>query len=177
MRRKIGIALGLIGVLVVASIAIIYFTQYASKASIAPHPTPPIPFTVEISTSNSQAVIPNYPRWFNVSQGRTLTLNLTLKSKTAQLEVPISLEVAYYNSTIKLGSGVFTNNNYSELQERTFTYSLSNNPIILPAAKSNSSIITMQIADNAALGEYMIKVHLKIDLNGEVTDGFAMVIS
>ena len=177
MRRKIIIALVLVGILVVSSIAIVYFSEYASEPHIVPHSTPPLPFTVEISTSNSQAVIPNYPRWFNVSQGRTLTLNLILKSETEELEVPVSLEVAYYNSSIKLGSGIFTNNNYSELQERTFTYSLSNNPIILPAAKSNSAIITMQIADNAVLGEYMIKVHLKIDLDGEVTDGFAMIIS
>lgn len=177
MNRKTLIIYSLFLVLVVLT-AILAYVALAPKPKITPHSTPPIPFIADFSTSDSKANIPNYPRWFNVSQGATLAVNLTIQSKTGEmLSIPVSLQVAYYNTTVELGGWIYTLNNYTDLQEKTFTYSLNANPLTLQPIMSNSTIITLNIAKDAQIGEYIVQVNMEIPPNGEVQDGFAIIVN
>jgi hypothetical protein len=98
----------------------------------------------------------------NVTQGTRLQVNLTFTSRTDQ-QLAISIEnlmVTYYNSTVDYHRWVDTNNNYSLLQTKVFNYSLSLNPLTLQPDMSNSTILTINLAEDAPTGQYSLDIHL-----------------
>lgn len=123
--------------------------------------------------------------WYfdNVSQGLSLQVNITLSSETTEpINVPMeNLTVEYYNSTINY-SAVFPggqNYDHAFIQEQAFTYSFAPNQVTLQAGMSNSTILTIELAQKAPLGQYTIGVNIgnpinaggKKSFSGELTIG------
>jgi hypothetical protein len=97
----------------------------------------------------------------NVSQGTTQMLNYTLASMcSSQFSVSIeNLTLTYYDSFYNDWNNV-TDWNPSVPQQSVFNYSLSQSQLTLQPNMSNSTIITINWADNAPTGRYIISVNL-----------------
>lgn len=99
----------------------------------------------------------------NASQGTTLKMNLTLTSITSlQIAIPLeNLKLTAYNSTID-----YTNNwdstgwNTSIIQERVLNYSFGLSQLTLQPNMSNSTTITIKVAENAPSGRYTLDINL-----------------
>ncbi len=105
----------------------------------------------------------------NTTQGATLNVNFTLTSMcSAKIAVPVELELLGYDSTIEgrdtlptfgFGGG-FDFWNTSVVQERVFNYSFSFSKVNLEPWLSNSTIITINLADDAPVGRYLVFLYL-----------------
>ena len=111
----------------------------------------------------------------NVTQGSIQQVNFTLTSKTDQmLTIPLDFRLLdFFSETYngELDSFIPTNDptrfRYNEsAQDKLFNYDFSYNELILQPFESNSTIITLEIADIAPLGFYAFSVRLG---NWEVT--------
>lgn len=145
----------------------------------------PVPlFSYNISTSNLGVVnIAGYTGAFdNISQGVLLQVNLTFTSITdQQIVIPLeNLTVTYYNTLVNRHNFISTSDNYSIIQE-AFNYSFSLNPIPLQPLRSNSTLLTINVANDAPLGQYTLDIRTgKIEANSESyfdTIEFEMIIT
>lgn len=95
----------------------------------------------------------------NVTQGSTLQVNVTLTSFADQkLTVPIeNLTLAGFNNKA-------WDNSLS--QNELFNYTFSNNELILQPYETNSVVLTLKVAEDAPLVQYLFYVELG---NWEVT--------
>jgi len=104
----------------------------------------------------------------NVSQGTTHQINYTFSSLgcTEQFTVTIeNLTVAKYASFDSYPDGNFFWDNISAwepsiAQDTIFNYSLSLSQLTLQPHMTNSTIITLEWADNAPTGRYLISVNV-----------------
>jgi hypothetical protein len=95
----------------------------------------------------------------NVTQGSALQLNVTLTSLTDQeLTIPIeNLTLSGFNNTSW---------DTSVPQNKVLNYIFSTNQLVLQPHGSNSTVLTVNIAEDAPLGQYVFTVELG---NGQVT--------
>jgi hypothetical protein len=141
--------------------------------------TPPIIYSSSLVGIN----IPESNGILNTSQGETIQVNLTLTSMTSeQITVPVEdLLMTYYNATIDYSRWVNAFNNYSLLQAEAFNYSFSLNRLTLQPNLSNSTIITINVAENAPLGQYFFFIDFGNIIGGEFsysgTTGLGIVIT
>ncbi len=127
-------------------------------------PTPPLLYDDKISVINPQVTeVSGYIGFFNnVSQGLPLEVNVTFTSLTnLPIIIPIeNLTVTYYNSTVDLHSWINNNINYSLIQQQAFNYFFSLNQLTLQPNMSNSTLLTINLAQNAPIGQYSIDINL-----------------
>ena len=89
----------------------------------------------------------------NVTQGSTLKVNVTLISRADQeLTIPIeNLKLAGFNNTAW--------DNHIP-QNKLFNYTFSNNELVLQPNESKSTVLTLEIAEDAPLVEYLFYIEL-----------------
>jgi len=128
---------------------------------------------IECKVSNIEEYSNDYV--FKLTQGSTQQVNFTLTSKTDQkLTIPLDFWLlAFHSETYngELDSFIPSNNptrfHYNQsAQDELFNYTLSHNQLILQPHQSNSTIITLNIAEIAPFGFYAFSVRLG---NWEVT--------
>lgn len=136
---------------------VIFFEIYSHR--FVPASTPKLLYDYEISPAEI----------VNTTQGATLQVNFTLTSMcSAKMAIPVELKLLGYDSTIEgfdtlptFGwGGGFDFWNTSVVQERVFNYSLSFGKITLQPQMSNSTIITISLADDAPVGRYLVFLYL-----------------
>jgi hypothetical protein len=181
-----------IAVLIVAVVIVLAYYSFTPK--FTPASTPPVGYDCNLSVLNPHVTkVAGYNSFFNnVSQGLPLQVNITFRSITNQpITIPIeNLTVTYYNSTVDLHGWINDNGNYSLIQQQAFNYSFSLNQITLQPGMSNSTLLTINLAEDAPLGQYSIDIHLgyvKVyvnDANGNSqllsysgTIGLAMIVT
>jgi hypothetical protein len=98
----------------------------------------------------------------NVSQGTSLKVKMTFASRTDEpITIPVeNLTVSYYNSTVDLHRWINNNANYSSIQQQAFDYSFNLNPVTVQPYMSNSTLLTINLAKNAPVGQYSLEVNL-----------------
>lgn len=150
-RKLVTIMLAVSAVLGVAIVLALAYFYYSSHQT--PYGTPPILFFSNVSSLNTKDL--------NVSQGTILRLNLTFTSlSNKQLTIPIeNLKLIAYSETIDYTNWDTSNWNTSILQERVFNYTFSFNQPTLQPSMSNSTILTIYIAEDAPLGRYALDVN------------------
>jgi hypothetical protein len=89
----------------------------------------------------------------NVTQGSTLKVNVTLISRADQeLTIPIeNLKLAGFNNT------AWDN---PIPQNKLFNYTFSNNELVLQPNESKSTVLTLEIAEDAPLVQYLFYIEL-----------------
>jgi hypothetical protein len=89
----------------------------------------------------------------NVTQGSTLKVNVTLISRADQeLTIPIeNLKLAGFNNT------AWDN---PIPQNKLFNYTFSNNELVLQQNESKSTVLTLEIAEDAPLVQYLFYIEL-----------------
>ena len=125
------------------------FMPASTEKPIPPTPTPPLLYNEA-----------NFPQYMNASQGTTQQLNLTLTSMcSSEIAIPIeNLTINGYTSIINYDFAGGSPWNTS-VQQTVFNYSFSLSQLILQPFMSNSTIITINLADNAAFGSYSLEIH------------------
>jgi hypothetical protein len=155
MNRKCTIPIALLVVVVVVISALYSFT---------PKSTPPMLYNYNLSVLNPQVTeVAGYNGFLNnVSQGLLLQVNITFTSITNQpITIPIeNLTVTYYNSTVDLHRWADDNGNYSLIQQQAFNYSFSLNQLTLQPDVSNSTLLVINLAQNAPTGQYSLDINL-----------------
>ena len=149
---------------------------------ITPSPTAPAPSPISDPalpldwTISPQGII-------NASQGTTQEINITFTSilDDQQTMVPIeNLTLTYYDSQIDYNNWG-TNNSLNFPQDKYFTYSFSQTQLAIQPLASNTTILTIKIANDALLGEYSFNINLgNITINSQSqTDSLylAMVVA
>lgn len=178
-RRRIGVAVILAAVAVVAAVSIYSLSSQPNASSPAGFFNPdihlasdPIPqYECNFSALNPQAVeVPGYSGFYNVSQGSQLQVNVTFTSITS---VPVTVQIdnltlTYFTSTVNLNNVESSDKDYSAIQQSAFTYSFSQNQLTLGPSKLNSTLLTIDFAQNAPTGQYTIDMPLGQlkDVNG-----------
>ena len=96
----------------------------------------------------------------NVTQGSTLKVNVTLISRADQeLTIPIeNLKLAGFNNT------AWDN---PIPQNKLFNYTFSNNELVLQPNESKSTVLTLEIAEDAPLVQYLFYIELG---NSQITN-------
>jgi len=162
LNRKYAILAAILVVVIVVPLA--YFSYISNKAAISPRGTPIALYDHNFSALNPQVTEVSGLNGFfnNVSQGLPLQVNVTFTSKTDQpITIPIeNLTVTYYNSTVNLHSIFSTNDNYSSIQQQAFNYSFSQKELALQPDLSNSTLLTIDLAQNAPTGQYTIEIRI-----------------
>jgi hypothetical protein len=153
--RKIASAVLII--LGVAFVLGIIYLGYSSQIHPASTPIRLYNYTIYSDTGVATSTL-------NASQGLTQQLNLTLTAMTfsPSIAVPIdSIKLTSYNSTINYGNNWDTRNwNKPLVQSSVFNYSFSLNTLTLQPNTSNSTIISINWADNAPTGRYTAEINL-----------------
>jgi hypothetical protein len=107
----------------------------------------------------------------NATQGSTQEITLTFTSifDNQQTLIPIeNLTLTYYNSHIDY-SNWGTNNSLNFPQDRYFNYTFSQTQLMLQPLASNSTILTITIANDAPVGEYTFNINLgNVTANSEL---------
>ena len=129
-------------------------------ATPAPTPTPKASPTVTESPVPSYKPIPviapsldpaDYEET-NTTQGATFQQTLTVLSTAAiQIQIPLSLKLTGYNNSAYASSAP---------QEEIFNYTFNPNVLDLNPDENQSSILTVEVADDAPLGKYVLNVEL-----------------
>jgi hypothetical protein len=100
---------------------------------------------------------------FNVSQGMTQKLNLTLQLLDGypSITVPIDdMNSLVYNTIVYDNNWDTYNWNHSLVQTSVFNYSFSQKQLTLQPNATSSTIITINWADNAPTGRYALDLNL-----------------
>ena len=98
----------------------------------------------------------------NATQGTKQEITLTFTSifDNQQTSIPIqNLTLTYYSSHIDY-SNWGTNNSLNFPQEKYFNYTFSQTQLMLQPLASNSTILTITIANDAPVGEYTFNINL-----------------
>jgi hypothetical protein len=128
-----------------------------------PAGTPVVSFSSSMSTLNTKDM--------NVTQGTTVQVNLTFtETLDTQVTIPIeNLKLIAYNQTVDYSNWDSRYWNTSLIQEKVFNYSFSLNRLTLQPAKSNSTIITINVAQDAPTGRYELSLYsgnIKDEISG-----------
>lgn len=156
MRRILSAVSFILAVTVVVGIL---YLGYWSQTTFGPKSTPMLLYnsTIYSDTGVASDVL-------NASQGSTQQLNLTLTGYgfSPSIAVPVgNIMITAYNSTIDYGGNWATGNwSNSVVQASVFNYSFSLNTLTLQPNTSNSTIITINWANNAPTGRYVVEINL-----------------
>ena len=99
----------------------------------------------------------------NATQGTTVHLNVTFKSYSeAKLAIPIeNFSLVWHDENVSSSSiGPIYVGKIIPGQEKVFNYSLSLNRITLEPEMGNSSILSVNFADNAPVGRYVVTLEM-----------------
>jgi hypothetical protein len=101
----------------------------------------------------------------NVIQGSALQINVTLTSKSDQeLTIPIEgLKIAAFND-IEWDTSI-------KPQNKVLNYTFGASQLVLQPHKSNSTVLTVYMAEDASVGQYALAIALG---NGQVTDFYGI---
>jgi hypothetical protein len=174
--RKTAITLLLIAIAVVA-VAAVYlfesnkartgnvnpFTNSGHTQSNTPISNPLSLYDYNYSVLNPQVTEVSGTGFLNnVSQGLSLEVNITFTSFTNQpITIPMeNLIIYYYNSTVNLHNWINNNDSYSVIQQQAFNYSFSQSQLTLQPNMSNSTLLTINLTQNAPIGQYIININL-----------------
>ena len=144
---------------IILAVAVIFGIIYVAFSSqINPAYTPIVLYNHTVYVDNIATDT------LNASQGLTQQLNLTLTAYefSPSIAVPIdNIKLIAYNSTIDYSNSWDTSNwNNSLVQSSVFNYSIGLNTLTLQPNKSNSTIFTINWADNAPAGRYIAEINL-----------------
>ena len=147
-------------ILIVAVIFGIMYVVYSSQF----HPTG-TPINTPIMLYDHTVYVDNIATYtLNASQSLTQQLNLTLTAfeSSPPIAVPIgNINLIGYNSTIDYSNNWDSRNwNKSIDQSSVFNYSIGHKTLTLQPNMSNSTIITINWADNAPAGRYTAEIFL-----------------
>jgi hypothetical protein len=164
LKRKVALVIALIfSVLVLSFGTAIYYYNHNNKTEPKFIPRHPPMYTTTMSTLNSEVdnIGTGMGRYDNVSQGTPFQVNLTFTSITTQKKLITieNLTVCYYNSTVDRHKFIASDKSYPVIQALAFNYSFSLNPVVLQPYMSNSTILTINLADDAPLGQYTLAIH------------------
>jgi len=139
-------------ILIVTAVFIVVYEDFRNRQIIsergdAIYHDPPL-LDVDLSTYRE-----------NVTQGSTLRVNVTLISLADQ-ELTILIE------NLKLAGFNNTAWNNSTPQNKLFNYTFSNNELVLLPNESKSTVLTLEIAEDAPLVQYLFYIELG---NSQVT--------
>ncbi len=135
-----------------------------SMSMWTPASTPPATIDVNITVINQGVTsISGFNSAFdNVPQGTNLQFNLNFASRSGE---PIlmqieNLKINYYNSTVDTKQWINSDpNQYTDLQKNALNYSFNPNPVTLQQLASNSTILTMNLAQDAPTGQYSFEIN------------------
>jgi len=105
----------------------------------------------------------NFPQNINASQGTTQQVNLTLTSRCpTEIVVPFeNLTIYSYYSDVDYNFyGNYSGDWRASAQETVFNYSFSLSQLTLQPFISNSTVLTINLANNAPLGSYSFEIYL-----------------
>jgi hypothetical protein len=123
----------------------------------------------------------------NVTQGSTQQVNFTITSNTDQeLTIPLldlkleALVSETYNgeldSFIPLPDWPNHFHFNQSAQDRPFNYTFSHNQLILQPYESDSTVITLDIVEDAPLGFYVFKIGLGNEVTGQQSWQLSVVV-
>ena len=171
MNRKALVVVSI--VLIIISVLIFEYINFLSTPSHLPeNPVPPTYYTTTISLVNSPE-IPNEagppPDFYaNITRGNELkiSINVTSTGLSPVLVIVQKISVWWYNPTVNLSTWYWPPNNSTDtnIQESAFSYSASPNSVNLQLSSSNSTIITLNIAKDAPVGQYSMYINLETEL-------------
>ena len=145
---------------ILIAITLFGFAMYFYENRFQPIGTPRIIYSFTV-TSIDTGVDSHV---FNVSQGMTQQLNLTLQlmNGSPSITVPIDdINGLVYNRTIVYDNNWDTHNwNHSLVQTSIFNYSYSQKQLTLQPNATSSTIITINWADDAPSGRYALNLNL-----------------
>ena len=143
--------------IILISVVILAYVSYSS--SIQPRSTPATLYMHKVSLQNTSVETDV----INASQGTTQQLNLTLISwHSPKISIPIeNLKITAYNSTVDFSNSWDSSRwNTTVSQGAVFNYSFSLSQLVLQPNGSNSTIITVNLANNAPVGRYTLELSL-----------------
>lgn len=171
MKSRILFVIVVVVIIATAVGLILFFKQN----QVHPYSTPPELYYSTLTVLNPQVTeVAGYEGFFNnISQGLKLQVNIIFTSIGDQsLTLPIeNLKVTYYNNNVDLHKWINDNGNYSLLQQQAFDYQFIPTLVTLQPKMSNSTILTMNIAQDAPTGQYSIEINI-----GNGTIGLEIII-
>jgi len=153
MNRRHYMIISIILVVIVILGFVVYYDYVSTRTKSTIEPLAGTPPTLYFSSVSPQNI--------TASQGTTLLVNLTLTSYcSSEIAVPIKdFTINGYTGTTDYnynGSSPWT----TSVQETVFNYSFSFSQLILQPSESNSTFLTIQLANNATLGSYSLDINL-----------------
>ena len=171
MKRMIRVAIFVVFLIVVSTSAVILFgLRFGSPG------TPPTLYEYTISPQNVQFSYVLQGITLQTTPGAELQINFTFMSTAPQkIMIPIeNLALTAYNNNDN--SADYSQSwdtrtwNTSLVQDRVFNYSFSLEEPSLQPDTSNSTVLTINVSNNAPLGRYALEVNLGsvrlVDANG-----------
>jgi hypothetical protein len=146
------------------TLAAVILAFWFSMSMWTPASTPPTVIEVNITVIN-QGITPisGFNSAFdNVPQGTNLQFNLNFASRNGEpvLMQIENLKINYYNSTVDIKQWINSDpNQYTDLQKNALNYSFNPNPVIVQPGTSNSTILTMNLAQDAPAGQYSFEIN------------------
>jgi len=151
MKKKSIVSSILVAAILVAALGIAILFRSNDQPKQTTHPSLEVFYLINVA---------NYS-YVNVTQGMTTSINVTFTSVTNQsIEIPIeNLTLSTYSSTInpKIWAD---NRNSSLIQSDVCTYNFSFDSLLLQPSKSNTTMLSIQFANNAPIGQYYFNVHI-----------------
>lgn len=138
MRRKFLVASATILAILLLGIGLVIFHFNNSQQPQIPYKHPPM---------ITETYTPSH--FLNVGKGSTFQINIT---QTSLLDTELSLPfesldlMAYNNSSANIPKGML------------YSYSFTKNPLIIPPNGTNSTILTVKMANDAPIGQYLLYV-------------------
>ena len=169
----------LLGIVSVSLLATASYNFFPSQEDANPTAKPIMP-TVLISSINSS----------NIAQGESITisLTLTLKSNETEVIVPLYLGSAYENQSFSGYTVIATppppysselpwEQINTSTEPKPFTATFDPNPAILKSNEAKTINLTIQVAENAALGAYNMDVAISdYPQTFKVATGFQLTV-
>ena len=162
MNKKSIIAAVIVVLVLAISVAVGFYvanqTNPSPEASSTPSVTPTPEISFKIPPVIDVSIYPGDVSNAYVTQGGTFQENLTIASRaSAQIQIPLSLKLTGYNNSAYVSSTP---------QDKIFNYTFSPNVITMDPNEENRSVLTVEVANDAPLGLYVLNVELG---NAQVT--------
>ena len=162
MRKKTIIAAVIVVLVLAISVAVGFYVANQTNPSQEASPTLSVSPTPELSFKIPPVIdVSIYPGDVSnayVTQGGTFQENLTIASRaSAQIQIPLALKLTGYNNSAYVSSTP---------QDKIFNYTYNPTLLAINPAEENSSVLTVEVANDAPLGLYVLNVELG---NAQVT--------
>ncbi|HUJ84262.1 MAG TPA: hypothetical protein VLV84_01500 [Candidatus Acidoferrales bacterium] len=175
MKKKAIIASILVVAILVSALGIAILLRNNEQPKQTTHPSLKVFYLANVA---------NYS-YVNVTQGTTARINVTFTSVTNQpIEIPIeNLTLSTYGSTINPKIWADTGNS-SLIQHDVCSYNFSFDSLLLQPSASNTTVLSIQFANNAPVGQYYFNVHIghtillnsRSEANDYTTSGVEIIV-